>query len=151
MTGQAVGSGWALRGQVPLHPTPPGVRAVTVATIADVDLGHLAEVLTRFLHGPVTAPTPTFQPVLVGGASLCAAPLTGAAGRVPPPGRWRVCLGVEQCTGRLPLLLVYEFIQSLACHLACTHAPSGLLWTTVRHHLIHSAAHTPPALPLGTL
>ena len=60
MTGQAVGSRWALRGQVPLHPTPPGVRAVTVATIADVDLGHLAEVLTRFLRGPVTAPTPTF-------------------------------------------------------------------------------------------
>lgn len=69
MTGQAVGSRWGLRGQVPFHPTLLGVCAVTMTAIADVDLGHLAEVFTRFLRGPVTAPTPTFQAVLGGKVS----------------------------------------------------------------------------------
>lgn len=61
-----MGSRWGLRSQVPFHPTLPGVRAVTVTATADVDLGHLAEVLTGSLRGPVTAPTPTFQAVLGG-------------------------------------------------------------------------------------
>lgn len=80
-----MGSGWGLRGQVPFHPTLPRVHAVTMTAIADVDLGHLAEVFIGFLRGPVTAPPqlpslslweehPCVQPLVVlhllqGGAS----------------------------------------------------------------------------------